>query len=380
MGMNFVHALQSLFMNLKSTVACVLFVCYVFAGRAQGTSTSNVIIVTLDGLRWQEVFRGVDASIACNEKYVQFPEVVQRFAHSSGRESRQLLMPFFWTAVAHAGQLYGNRDLKNKVNCTNNHLISYPGYSEMLVGFAGKVSSNRNVNNPNATVFEAIAASPGFRDEVAVFATWEAFPYIFRESASNIYVNAGEDIARGSISQQEKLLNRIQETRPRSDSVTFRYAMEYLKRERPRVTFIGFDETDHYAHRGKYDKYLNAAHRADSMIAQLWAWVQSQPDYRDQTTLFITTDHGRGRGRNNWRTHSLLATGSRHIWFAVMGPDTPAFGEMKIDATTYQNQVAKTIAAFLGLAYDNEKPVGDVVQTMISVPGPPPAGAVTSAR
>ena len=97
--------------------------------------------------------------------------------------------------------------------------------------------------------------------------------------------------------------------------------MEYLKRVRPRVTFIGFDETDHYAHQGRYDEYLRAAHNADQMIAQLWRWLQSQPDYKDQTTLLITTDHGRGRGRNNWRKHRLLARGSRHIWFAVVGPD-----------------------------------------------------------
>src|SRR5690606_32773898 len=91
---------------------------------------------------------------------------------------------------------------------------------------------------------------------------------------------------------------------------------------------------------------------------------------RDQTTLLITTDHGRGNGKNSWRNHRLLAAGSRHIWFAVIGPDTPAFGEMKIKATTYQNQVAKTIAAFLGLNYQNEQRVGEVVQTMISVPAP----------
>jgi hypothetical protein len=84
--------------------------------------------------------------------------------------------------------------------------------------------------------------------------------------------------------------------------------------------------------------------------------------------LFITTDHGRGKGKNNWRSHRLLASGSRHIWFAVIGPDTPAFGEMKMKSKTYQNQVAKTIAAFLGLTYDPGERVGEVVQTMLAIP------------
>ena len=116
------------------------------------------------------------------------------------------------------------------------------------------------------------------------------------------------------------------------------------------------------------------------MLAQLWEWVQSQPDYRNQTTLLITTDHGRGNGENNWRKHRLLAAGSRHIWFAVLGPDTPAFGEMRIKSKTYQNQVAKTLAAFLGLPYRNAQPVGEVVQTMIAIPEGAPEPTSASGR
>jgi hypothetical protein len=51
-----------------------------------------------------------------------------------------------------------------------------------------------------------------------------------------------------------------------------------------------------------------------------------------------------------------------------MGPDTPAFGEMKIKSKTYQNQVAKTLAAFLGLAYEPKEQVGEVIQTMLAIP------------
>jgi hypothetical protein len=240
----------------------------------------------------------------------------------------------------------------------------------MLVGHRdSKVSSNEKVDNPNVTVLEFIQEQKGFSGEVAAFATWDAFPYILRERTSDIYVNAGKTVATGKISRREEMLNEHQtESQNRSDSLTFQYALEYLKRERPRVTFISFDETDHYAHDGKYDEYLSAANRIDAMIADLWAWVQSQPDYKDQTTLFITTDHGRGNGNNNWRKHRLLAPGSRHIWFAVIGPDTPAFGEMKFKSKIYQKQAAKTLAAFLGLEYQNKKPVGQVVQTMLAIP------------
>lgn len=351
------------------TIVALLFVCVHFASIAQRPETKNIVIVTLDGLRWQELFEGADPDIASRKRYVDNKQELMRFWHSSEGDRRQILMPFMWNVISTQGQLYGNRNFDNRVNCTNSHLISYPGYSEMLVGFRNpKVSSNRKIENPHPTVLETIENHYRFRDEVAAFATWDAFPYILRESKSNIYVNAGKDLAVGKISPQEELLNALQMSgEKRSDSITFQYAMEYLKRVRPRVTFIGFDGTDHHAHRGRYVEYLKAAHSADRMISQLWTWLQSQPDYKDQTTLLITTDHGRGNGRNNWRKHRLLAAGSRHIWFAVMGPDTPAFGEMKMEAITYQKQAAKTIAAFLGLPYQNEKPVGEIIQTMIAI-------------
>jgi hypothetical protein len=220
-----------------------------------------------------------------------------------------------------------------------------------------------------------------FNNEVAAFTTWGTFTYILREAKSDIYVNAGQDLAEGNLSLKERSLNKHHtETGVRSDSLTFQYAMEYLKRERPRLTFIAFDETDQHAHAGRYGEYLQAAHRADQMIAQLWEWVQLQPDYRDQTTLLITTDHGRGNGKNNWKVHRLFAAGSRHIWFAVLGPDTPAFGEMRIRAKTYQNQVAKTIAAFLGQPYSTSEPVGEVIQTMIAIPEAHPEKTSASRR
>lgn len=355
-------------MFLRCIAALLLPVLLSSSGKAQDRETENIIIVTLDGLRWQEVFQGADDKIAFNEKYVDNTKVVDRFWDSSAEDRRAALMPFLWDVIASRGQLYGNRELGNKVDCTNHHLISYPGYSEMLVGFHHpKVSSNRKVDNPHATVLEVIGNHRHFRNEVAAFTTWDAFPFILRESESGIFVNAGQDIAHGKVSRREASLNALQgEGGRRSDSVTFQYALEYLKRKQPRVTFIGFDETDHYGHKGDYDQYLMAAHRADQMIADLWQWVQSQPEYRDKTTLFITTDHGRGNGKNNWRKHRLLAAGSRHIWFAVIGPDTPAFGEMRIRSKHYQKQVAKTIAAFLGIHYSNERPVGEVLQTMIS--------------
>jgi hypothetical protein len=355
---------------MKHTVLFLLLISAGAAVLAQDRKTENIIIITLDGYRWKELFNGADRSILEKEKFVQDQNVKDRFWHAEVNTRREKLMPFFWNVIARQGQLYGNRKYKNKVNCKNNHLLSYPGYSEMLVGFpAPEITSNDHETNPNATVLEFIDQHPPFQKKVAAFATWEAFPFILREEKANFTVNAGVEAARGKLTREEKMLNEIQSgSQKRSDSLTFQYAFEHLKQDRPRVMFISFDGTDHHAHRGHYDEYLKSAHTIDNYIAEVWNWIQSDIQYKDKTTLLITTDHGRGSGKNNWVNHRLLAPGSRHIWFAVLGPDTPAFGEMKFRSKYYQKQVAKTIAAFLGLPYRHKKPVGEVIQTMMAVP------------
>ncbi|MBT1704783.1 alkaline phosphatase family protein [Chryseosolibacter indicus] len=355
-------------MKLWCTIFLLLLVC--ISSLAQELNTRNVIIITLDGYRWQELFYGADDKILYAEKYVSDTSVISSFGRGEEAERREDLMPFFWNVIAKQGQLYGNRKFGNKVNCSNHHLLSYPGYSEMFVGFADKrVSSNKEIVNPNPTVFEFISQHKDeYNKRIAAFATWGTFPYILREAQAQFHINAGDDIAKGSISTVEKEINELKKGKKREDKHTFYYALEYLKRERPRIVFIGFDETDAYAHEGRYDEYLKAAHRADEMIRTLWDYLQSDPYYRDKTTLLITTDHGRGKGKNIWKNHRLLARGSRHIWFAALGPDTPSFGEMKFASKYYQKQLASTIASFIGLRYKPVKQAGEVVQTMIAVP------------
>ena len=37
-----------------------------------------------------------------------------------------------------------------------------------------------------------------------------------------------------------------------------------------RIVFIGYGETDDFAHDGKYDEYVMAANRTDRFIKELW--------------------------------------------------------------------------------------------------------------
>ncbi len=328
---------------------------------AQAAKTRNLFLVTLDGLRWQEVFEGADSALLFNNEFVKDKSVQERFWHRDYRRRREMLMPFFWKVIARDGQLLGNRNYGNQMNCANQHWFSYPGYSEMLTGVVdGRVRSNDTLENVNSTVLEFIHQQEPFEGKVAAFTTWKVFPFILREKKSGIPVNAGRERVAGHVSETEILLNELQALIPnphgeRFDAFTFYLAFEYLKRENPRVLFIGLDETDEHAHGGRYDEYLKSANRTDYMLQQLWNWVQSHPQYRDQTTLIITTDHGRGKGtKQSWRAHGRLVFGSGQIWLAALGPDTPPLGELKFPYQAYQKQIARTVAAYLGVDYRPE--------------------------
>jgi hypothetical protein len=46
---------------------------------------------------------------------------------------------------------------------------------------------------------------------------------------------------------------------------------------------------------------------------------------------------------------------------AVIGPDIPAKGEVTTKQNLFQNQIAKTLAAFLGYNFENTKEIGKAI-------------------
>ena len=344
--------------------------------QAQPVQTENVVLITLDGLRWQELFTGADSSLVWNEEFVDDAEVLAaKFWRDTPEERRQQLMPFFWEVVAENGVVYGNRQLGNKVDVTNGHVFSYPGYNEILTGFADEtIDSNDKIPNENVTVLEWLNRQPEFSGKVAAFASWDVFPYIINEDRSGIPVNAGFENVTGSISanisEKEALLNRLQSevvtpwSWERFDAITHHLALEHLAVRQPRVLYLAYGDTDELAHAGDYAGYLDGTRRTDAYIEEIWNWIQSSAKYRGKTSLVIATDHGRG-WNERWVGHGVDWEGSSAIWMAVIGPDTPSLGEVADTGQLYQNQIAATVAALLGLEYNNTQPVGRPVLSAI---------------
>ncbi|WKN30927.1 sulfatase-like hydrolase/transferase [Porifericola rhodea] len=357
--------------SFTQRLCCIIFLltfAYLPISAQQGAQTENVFLITLDGLRWQELFSGADPLLITHEKYVSdTAELKALFWKESSEERKDVLMPFFHQVIAQEGQLYGNREENSLANLTNTFWFSYPGYNEILSGFGDeRIDSNAKKPNPNRTILEYANAEKDFKNKVATFASWDVFPYIINEERSGVPVNAGYENASGkSLSVMEKALNTLQPIVPghwstvRMDAFTHYYALEHLKKHKPRLLYIAYGETDDFAHDGKYDEYLKAAHRTDQFIKDLWEYVQSDKQYRDKTTFIITTDHGRGtQPIDTWRSHGEDIKGADQVWYAIIGPDTPAMNGKAVEGQFYSNQVAPTVAAFLKLNYQPEKPSG----------------------
>ncbi len=245
--------------------------------------TENVVIVTLDGMRWQEVFGGADSVLINNETYAHDTAGLKReFWKEDSLQRRQTLFPFLWSTIAQQGQLYGNRRFGNFMNTTNPYWFSYPGYNEIFTGYPDTaVNSNDKILNKNVNVLEFINGQKGYEGKVAAFSTWDVFPYILNAKRSGIYVNSDVDsLPFGS--PQFNIINQLQflTAKPigvRPDVLTYMAAKEYLKEFKPKVLYIAFDETDDYAHGGEYNQYLKSAQAEDHMIKDLWTTLQSMP-------------------------------------------------------------------------------------------------------
>ncbi len=234
------------------------FGALVAIGAEPHLATRNVVLVTADGVRWQDIFRGADpALLNKDDGGVTDVESLKRdFWRESQAARREALMPFLWNVVGRQGQIYGNADKGSAAKVANTMAFSYPGYNELLTGAPdSRIDSNDKFPNPNVTVFEWLNRKPSFQGKVTAVGCWDVFPFIFNVERSKLYVNAGwVPLEPPVLSESQIMLNKLINQAPRmwddsrEDSLTFQVALEHLRRGSPRVFYIGWGDTDEHAH------------------------------------------------------------------------------------------------------------------------------------
>ena len=320
--------------------------------------THNVVIITADGLRRQELFAGIDP-VLMNEKAAAMDKAAalrEKYWRPTAEERRAVLMPFLWTKLARSGVVLGNTERNSSVRVTNAYRVSYPGYSEILTGRAqdAAIRGNDPVQNPTPTVLEYAREKLGLTaKQVALFGSWGRFRQIAESRPGALTVNAGYQEADGSPRTRELSALQYQALTPwqevRHDYVTLELALDYMVREQPRLIYIGLGETDDWAHDRRYDRVLDTVRYFDDALRRVWEAIERTPAYRGRTAVIVTTDHGRGARLDDWHGHGAKVEGADRIWAVVAGPDTPATGEAKDTPPAFQRDIAPTVLHLLGL-------------------------------
>lgn len=360
-------------MKSKTLITTIYFFMLVFfVGTAQESDNTKVVLITMDGLRWQELFSGADPLLVTNTEYVHdTTELEARFWKENPQDRREALMPFIWKGVSKMGQIHGNRNLGSKVDLTNKMWFSYPGYNEILSGKADdtRIDSNDKNPNPNITVLEVANKDPRYRGKVAAFGSWDVFPYIVNEERSGVPVNAGFEVAKGAdLTETEKFLNELQPKVPspwgtvRLDAFTHHYALEHMKKKHPELIYIAYGETDDFAHDGDYEAYLKSAHNTDALIKEVWNFTQNDSFYKDNTLFIISTDHGRGtEPLKDWKGHGSDVKDAGSVWMVLFGKNVSTLGEVSKEEQLNSSMIAPTILKALDLKIDStqmqEKPI-----------------------
>jgi len=346
--------------------AILLLFCgltFAAAGAAE-PADRYLVLVTLDGVRIQEIFGGMDPVIANSteaESGIYEPEVIrQRYWRETARERREALLPFFWRTLAPAGMVLGNQALGSKVTVRNTQWFSYPGYSEILTGAPQpEVQSNDLVRYPHETVLDYVHRKLDLKAaQVAQIGSWDGFKYAASQNDGTFFMNGARDPVPADLGTPEMdllvgLRREVMQLWEESsnDTLTFRLALAYLKQHRPRMLWLGLGQSDDWAHARRYDLLLDYLHLTDRQLGQLWNTLQSMEPYRGRTTLVVTADHGRGRTPEDWAEHDTGIEGSQDIWIAIIGPDTPALGELRDYPDVTQSDIAATMLQYLGLDY-----------------------------
>ncbi len=344
--------------TLFAALAALAALAPLAASAAPAFKTENVVVIVTDGLRWQEVFRGAETELVSDKPggVEDVAATKAAFWRETARQRRDVLLPFLWTTVAKEGQIYGNVDAGSSSQVTNGYKFSYPGYNEIITGAGDKrIDKNEFGLNPNVSVFEWLNDMPEFHERVAVVAGWDVFPAIFNRERSHLPMRTGWDTPfPDKATPRQELLNTLYRTTTREfsdmpwDAFLQQTLLDYVEKYKPRLLFVGYGETDEWAHNGRYDLVLQSAHNVDGFIRELWLAMQAMPQYKGKTTFIITTDHGRGDGPENWKHHDWNVEGAENMWIAVLGPDTPALGERENAPRVTQSQIAATVARLLG--------------------------------
>ena len=265
--------------------------------------TENVFVVVIDGLRNEEAF---------DDPGHQF-------------------IPHIWNDLRPLGTIY--TEFYNDFQTT----ITTPGHEAMVTGqwhFHPNLLTYGGFNDarPEApTIFEYFRKHTGLPQESCMVVTGKE---------NNLRLDWSLEPAYGPDYAGLMFLGG-------TDDETYALLAEKLAEHKPKLVLVNFRDVDEYGHTGNWDLYTEAILHADHLVYRMWTeLIQADDDYRDKTTMIVTSDHGRNDDEIGFQDHGGMSHSNRHVLFLALGPDTP--GGLSTSERRYLIDIAPTVGELLG--------------------------------
>jgi hypothetical protein len=317
----------------------------------------TVVLLAIDGVRWQEVFGGVDRELAA------------RHGLGAGeRLSATALLPNLHALVEGGGVLLGKPDSGTDLFASGPAFVSLPGYAEMLTGKRNPDCRDNACGAARAPTFvDEIALAPGGRfTDVAVVTSWPDIGRIAATGPHRTAMSTGrnggptrERFRRDAVSRALMDEASFAASEPgagdfRPDRYTANIAVRHLETAGPHFVFVALGEPDEYAHRGDYRGYLRALRQADLAIGAISRALDDKARQGSRTVLLVTTDHGRA---SDFENHGGEHPESARVFLFAWGTEVAAQGVAPTGAR-HLADIAPTLRVLFGLAPDHDPLAG----------------------
>lgn len=291
-----------------------------------------VVIVTIDGVRWQEVFHGSDRKLSTSG-HVEAASIF-RHLHELGKSRGAFVGAPGQGTIAASGPNY----------------LSLPGYTELLTGRASRCLDNGCARTALPSILDE-ARTAGAK--VAAFASWEKLD-LAATSTPGSFVSSCGRAGNPAIDPWPGFGDY------RPDRLTADAALAYYEAEKPDVFFLGLGDPDEFAHRGDYEGYLAALRHADAIVGRLLTLLDSMGDRGQATHVVITADHGRSL---SFRDHGPMPEAAR-VWMVAAGPRFGARGPVMSPHPRRLADIAPTLRVVLGLPPDTSERSGAAIEEL----------------
>jgi hypothetical protein len=325
-------------------ISAILFSAQAFAVPSSASLGPNVILITLDGARYHEIFQGV-----------QKPRL-------AGEPRGTALLPKSMAILRRDGLLFGDRmNGESSMIISNKIGISQPGYRAILSGqFERECRGNNCGVIEHETLLDRLIDDGFEKKSVASFASWDVIDRCLESKGARGVRSVAFDDLKGLSPEESAPFDAIQKEaiteKPewhgsRSDHHTFEMGLLYLKTFRPRFLYLSFVESDEYAHLGDYPGYLRSLREFDDRYLEILETLKAMDAYGEDTSIVVTTDHGRGRGFL-WTKHSKEWIDARKVWATIL--PSPRLRSQNVVSPVqkdryHQTDIRPTVEVLLGL-------------------------------